>query len=89
MKTIIISTKENAVFVFEDISTNSFSIWAGEIKLKTYGNGVKGSFSISAYIHSNYIGGVSNRFEECEIIVESENNRQKVQTIEELENLVK
>lgn len=89
MKTIIISTKENAVFVFEDFFTNSFSIWADEIELKTYGKGVKGSFSISAYINSNYIGGFSNRFEECEIIVESENNRQKVQTIEELKNLVK
>lgn len=89
MKTIVISTKENAIFVFDDFVKNSFSIWAGELEVKTYGKGVKGSVSISAYINSNYIGSVSNSFEECEIIVESKNNRQKVQTIEELENLVK
>ena len=89
MKTIVISTKENAVFIFDDFFTNKFSIWADEIELETYGKGFKGLFSISAYINSNYIGGFSNRFEECEIIVESKNNRQKVQTIEELKNLVK
>lgn len=86
MKTIIISTKEKAVFVFDDFFTNSFSIWADELELKTYGEGVKGSFSISAYINSSYIGGFSNRFGECEIIVESKKDRQKVQTIEELKN---
>ena len=89
MKTIVISTKENAVFIFDDNFINKFSIWADEIELKTDGKGVKGSFSISAFINRSYIGGVTNKFEECKIIVESKNNRQKVQTIEELKNLVK
>lgn len=89
MKHIIISTKENAIFIFDDNYINKFSIWADEIELKTYGKGVKGSFSISAFINSSYIGGVTNKFDDCEITVESKKDRQKVQTIEDLKNLVK
>lgn len=85
MKHITISTKENAIFIFDDNFINKFSIWADEIEVKIQGN----EFSISAFINSNYIGGVTNKFEECEIIVESKKDRQKVQTIEELKNLVK
>ena len=89
MKHIIISTKENAIFIFDDNFINKVSIWADEIELKTYGKGVKGSFSISAFINSSYIGGVTNKFDDCEIIVESKKDRQKVQTIEDLKNIVK
>lgn len=85
MKHITISTKENAIFIFDDNFINKFSIWADEIELKTQGN----EFSISAFINSNYIGGVTNQFDDCEITVESKKDRQKVQTIEELKNLVK
>lgn len=85
MKHITISTKENAIFIFDDNFINKFSIWADEIELKIQGN----EFSISAFINSNYIGGVTNQFDDCEITVESKKDRQKVQTIEELKNLVK
>ena len=85
MKHITISTKENAIFIFDDNFINKFSIWADEIEVKIQGN----EFSISAFINSNYIGSVTNKFDECEIIVESKKDRQKVQTIEELKNLVK
>ena len=89
MKRITISTKENAIFIFDENFTNSFSIWAEELKLETYGDDFKGAFSISAYINSNYIGGFTIKFDDCEITVESKNDRQKVTTIEELKNLVK
>lgn len=85
MKHITISTKENAIFIFDDNFINKFSIWADEIELKIQGK----EFSISAFINSNYIGGVTNQFDNCEITVESKKDRQKVQTIEELKNLVK
>lgn len=85
MKHITISTKENAIFIFDDNFINKFSIWADEIEVKIQGN----EFSISAFINSNYIGGVTNKFDECEITVESKKDRQKVQTIEDLKNLVK
>ena len=85
MKYITISTKENAIFIFDDNFINKFSIWADEIEVKIQGN----EFSISAFTNSNYIGGVTNKFDECEITVESKKDRQKVQTIEELKNLVK
>lgn len=85
MKHITISTKENAIFIFDDNFINKFSIWADAIEVKIQDN----EFSISAFINSNYIGGVTNKFDECEIIVESKKDRQKVQTIEELKNLVK
>ena len=85
MKHITISTKENAIFIFDDNFINKFSIWSDELEVKIQGN----EFSISAFINSNYIGGVTNKFDECEIIVESKKDRQKVQTIEELKNLVK
>ena len=89
MKRITISTKENAIFIFDENFTNTFSIWADELKLETHGDDFKGAFSISAYINSNYIGGFTIKFDECEITVESKKDRQKVQTIEELKNLVK
>ena len=85
MKHITISTKENAIFIFDDNFINKFSIWADEIEVKIQGN----EFSISAFINNNYIGGVTNKFDECEITVESKKDRQKVQTIEDLKNLVK
>lgn len=85
MKHITISTKENAIFIFDDNFINKFSIWADEIEVKIQGN----EFSISAFINSNYIGGVTNKFDDCEITVESKKDRQKVQTIEKLKNLVK
>ena len=85
MKHITISTKENAIFIFDDNFINKFSIWADEIEVKIQGN----DFSISVYINSNYIGGVTNKFDECEITVESKKDRQTAQTIEELKNLVK
>lgn len=85
MKHITISTKENAIFIFDNNFINKFSIWADEIEVKIQGN----EFSISAFINSNYIGGVTNKFDECEITVESKKDRQKVQTIEQLKNLVK
>lgn len=85
MKYITISTKENAIFIFDDNFINKFSIWADEIEVKIQGN----EFSVSAFINSNYIGGVTNKFDECEITVESKKDRQKVQTIEHLKNLVK
>ena len=85
MKHITISTKENAIFIFDDNFINKFSIWADEIEVKIQGN----EFTISAFINSNYIGGVTNQFDECEITVESKKDRQTVQTIEELKNLVK
>lgn len=85
MKNITISTKENAIFIFDDNFINKFSIWADEIEVKIQGN----EFSISAFINSNYIGGVTNKFDDCEITVESKKDRQKIQTIEELKNLVK
>lgn len=85
MKHITISTKENAIFIFDDNFINKFSIWADELEVEIQGN----SCSISAFINSNYIGGVTNKFDDCEITVESKKDRQKVQTIEELKNLVK
>ena len=85
MKHITISTKENAIFIFDDNFISKFSIWADEIEVKIQDNG----FTISAFINSNYIGGVTNQFDECEITVESKKDRQTVQTIEELKNLVK
>ena len=85
MKHITISTKENAIFIFDDNFINKFSIWADEIEVKIQDN----EFSISAFINSNYIGGVTNKFDDCEITVESKKDRQKVQTIEDLKNLVK
>lgn len=85
MKHITISTKENAIFIFDDNFINKFSIWADKIEVKIQGN----EFSISAFINSNYIGGVTNKFDDCEITVESKKDRQKVQTIEELKSLVK
>ena len=85
MKHITISTKENAIFIFDDNFINKVSIWADEIEVKIQGN----EFSVSAFINSNYIGGVTNKFDECEITVESKKDRQKVQTIEHLKNLVK
>lgn len=85
MKHITISTKENAIFIFDDNFINKSSIWADEIEVKIQGN----EFSVSAFINSNYIGGVTNKFDDCEITVESKKDRQKVQTIEELKNLVK
>lgn len=85
MKHITISTKENAIFIFDNNFINKFSIWADELEVKIQGN----EFSISAFINSNYIGGVTNKFDECEITLESKKDRQKVQTIEELKNLVK
>lgn len=88
MKHITISTKENAIFIFDDDFTNTISIWADELKLETYGDDFKGAFSISAYIKSSYIGGFTIKFDDCEITVESKKDRQKVQTIEELKNLV-
>lgn len=85
MKYITISTKENAIFIFDDNFINKFSIWADEIEVEIQGN----EFSVSAFINSNYIGGVTNKFDDCEITVESKKDRQKVQTIEDLKNLVK
>lgn len=85
MKYITISTKENAIFIFDNNFINKFSIWADELEVKIQGN----EFSISAFINSNYIGGVTNKFDDCEITVESKKDRQTVQTIEELKNLVK
>lgn len=85
MKYITISTKENAIFIFDDNFINTFSIWGDELNFEINSK----VFSISVYINSKYIGGVTNKFDECEIIVESKKDRQKVQTIEELKNLVK
>ena len=85
MKYITISTKENAIFIFDDNFINKFSIWGDELNFEINSK----VFSISVYINSNYIGSVTNKFDECEIIVESKKDRQKVQTIEELKNLVK
>lgn len=86
MKRITISTKENAIFIFDEnfTNTNVFSIWADELKLEIDGD----KFSISSYINSNYIGGFTIKFDECEITVETKKDRVKVQTIEELKNLV-
>ena len=89
MKRITISTKENAIFIFDDSFTNVFSIWADELKLEINGDDFKSGFTISGYINSNYIGGFSIAFDDCEITVENKKGRQKVQTIEELKNLVK
>lgn len=85
MKHITISTKENAIFIFDDNFINKFSIWADELEVKIQGN----EFSVEAFINSNYIGSVINKFDDCEITVESKKDRQTVQTIEELKNLVK
>lgn len=85
MKHITISTKENAIFIFDENFINKFSIWADELEFEIDGN----VFSISAFINSNYIGGFTIKFDDCEITVESKKDRQKVQTIEELKNLVK
>lgn len=85
MKHITISTKENAIFIFDDSFINKFSIWADELEVKIQGN----EFSVEAFINSNYIGSVINKFDDCEITVESKKDRQTVQTIEELKNLVK
>ena len=85
MKRITISTKENAIFIFDENFTNTFSIWADELKLEINCD----KFSISSYINSNYIGGFTIKFDECEITVETKKDRVKVQTIEELKNLVK
>lgn len=85
MKHITISTKENAIFIFDDNFINTSSIWGDELNFEINSK----VFSISVYINSNYIGGVTNKFDDCEIIVESKKDRQKVQTIEELKNLVK
>lgn len=84
MKHITISTKENAIFIFDDSFTNTFSIWAEELKLEIHPGKFKDSFSISCYINSSYIGGFSITFDDCEITVESKKGRQEVQTIEEL-----
>ena len=85
MKHITISTKENVIFIFDDNFINMSSIWGDELNFEINSK----VFSISVYINSNYIGSVTNKFDECEIIVESKKDRQKVQTIEELKNLVK